>query len=48
MELLFKNKSPDFLTFDIKNGDVSFVNALRRIILSELDAYAFETSTYTD
>jgi DNA-directed RNA polymerase subunit L len=48
MELLIKNKSPDFLTFDIKNGDVSFVNALRRIILSELDAYAFETSTYTD
>lgn len=48
MELVFKNKNSDVLEFDLYNIDVSFVNAIRRIILSELDSYAFETSDYTD
>lgn len=48
MEILFKNKNSDLLTFDVNNCDVSLVNALRRIIIGELESYAFETSNYND
>ena len=48
MELVFKNKNLDVLNFDLYNIDVSFVNAIRRVILSDLDSYAFETSNYTN
>ena len=48
MEIQFKTKETNYIEFDVKYCDVSFVNALRRIILSEIDSYAFETSSYTD
>lgn len=48
MEIQFKTKETNYIEFDVKDCDVSFANALRRIILSEIDSYAFETSSYTD
>ena len=38
----------DKLTFTLENVDVSVANALRRIILSEIDTVIFRTSPYTE
>ena len=36
----------DIMTFKISNVNVSFVNALRRIILSEVETVSFDTDDY--
>jgi DNA-directed RNA polymerase subunit L len=38
----------DKLTFTLENVDVSVANALRRVILSEIDTVIFRTSPYTE
>jgi DNA-directed RNA polymerase alpha subunit len=38
----------DKLTFTLENVDVSVANALRRIILSEIDTFILKTSPYTE
>ena len=39
-------KTNDTLTLNINNVDVSFPNALRRIILSDIETVAFNTDEY--
>lgn len=46
-KIVFTNKSdPNLLEFELQNLDVGFTNAIRRIILSEIDTVAFNTSDY--
>ena len=43
VEIIRRDES---LTFEIKNSNVSFVNALRRVILSEIETVVFRTTPY--
>lgn len=50
-EVQITNISKDdqnLIKFDIKNIDVSFVNAIRRLILSEVETAGFNTMNYND
>ena len=46
MSLRFKAKDNLKLEFELTNLNVSFVNALRRIILSEVETVGFNTDDY--
>ena len=37
-----KDKYSISFNFDVNNGDLSLVNSIRRIILSEVETYAFD------
>ena len=43
-----EKKNQDLIKFDLSNSDVSYANALRRIILSEVETYAFNTIDYNN
>ena len=47
IKVIDKN-DPNLLKFDIKNIDVSFVNALRRLILSDVETVGFNTMDYNN
>ena len=42
----FDTSNPDKLIFDIKNADVSFVNSLRRTIITDVKTIGFNTDDY--
>lgn len=50
MDIKIKNfvENMDITTFTIENVDVSIVNALRRIILSEINTVVFKTTPYSE
>ena len=49
MNIDIKDGSPrDVLQFDISGAKMSLVNALRRIMISEVNTVAFETSDFNN